>query len=99
MEWDHSYTPFSNVEELVLVPMPMVRRCQVIQIIWYLLQSCGGMRCLNFKDTLALWWPNPFRRTDTIILRQGLFPSDVSTAHMESFARHSQVAKDDGVEM
>jgi hypothetical protein len=62
--------PLLDEKEFVLVPVPMVRRRQVIQLVGNLLQSHRRMCGLYLQHTLALRWADPFRGPYAVVLLQ-----------------------------
>lgn len=63
-------TAFSDVKKLVLVPVPVERGCQVVELVRYFLQVNGPMRRLYLADGLPGLRRSPDSRSYTVVLLQ-----------------------------
>lgn len=75
-------SPLPNVEELLLVPMPMIRRLQQIFVIRHIQKHLRRVRRLDLEHALAVRRRNPSRRSSAVPLMQdfvigGVGPLDV----------------------
>lgn len=75
--------PFTNIEKLILIPMPVIRRRQEIPIGGDLLDFGWTMRSLDFEHAVTFGRGDPFCASDAVVLDQLLVVCDLAAADVE----------------
>lgn len=69
---------------LGLIPMPMVRRREVVQVRWDLRHSRRRMRRLDLQHAFAIGWPFPSCSAKAVVLLKSVVLRDLTAADVET---------------
>ncbi len=86
--------PFRYVKEFFLIPMPVQRRREIVELVGRLLHRHGSMRRLKLANAIAFCWALPPNRADAVVLRESPGVGDIAAAHVEPVRCHCRQSRE-----
>ncbi len=76
------------MKEFFLVPMPVQRWREVVELVGRLLHRRGSVCRLKLANAIAFCWALPPNRADAIMLRESPGVGDIAAPHVETVRSH-----------